>query len=80
MRHMFDIRTHKLAVVNAKPSKELVSVMAKQQTIPKQSHEQAWPAEGLTRVPYRVFQTEECDSAWKKDPLGGVIGVQKGPL
>jgi undecaprenyl-diphosphatase len=21
-----------------------------------------------------------CDSAWKKDPLGGVIGVQKGPL
>jgi hypothetical protein len=33
--------------------------MAEQQTIPKQSHEQAWPAEGLTRVPYRVFQTEE---------------------
>jgi len=22
----------------------------------------------------------ECVSAWKKDPLGGVIGVQKGPL
>ena len=21
-----------------------------------------------------------CVSAWKKDPLGGVIGVQKGPL
>jgi hypothetical protein len=21
-----------------------------------------------------------CDSAWKKDPLGGVIGAQKGPL
>jgi site-specific recombinase XerC len=21
-----------------------------------------------------------CDSAWKKDPSGGVIGVQKGPL
>src|SRR3984957_4437636 len=33
--------------------------MAEQQTIPKQSHEQAWPAEGLKRVPYRVFQTEE---------------------
>jgi anthranilate 1,2-dioxygenase large subunit len=33
--------------------------MAEQQTIPKQSHEEAWPAEGLTRVPYRVFQTEE---------------------
>jgi hypothetical protein len=56
---MFDIRTHNFAVVNAKPSRELVSVMAQQQTIPKQSHEQAWPAEGLTRVPYRVFQTEE---------------------
>src|SRR5690349_5999816 len=38
---------------------ELASIMAEQQTIPKQSHEQAWPAEGLTRVPYRVFQTEE---------------------
>src|SRR4030088_3684328 len=33
--------------------------MAKQQTIPTQSHKQAWPAEGLTRVPYRVCQTEE---------------------
>ena len=22
----------------------------------------------------------KCDSAWKKDPSGGVIGVQKGPL
>src|SRR5258708_14742590 len=33
--------------------------MAEQQTISKQSHEQAWPNEGLTRVPYRVFQTEE---------------------
>jgi transposase len=21
-----------------------------------------------------------CVSAWKKDPAGGVIGVQKGPL
>jgi hypothetical protein len=21
-----------------------------------------------------------CDSAWKKDPLRGVIGVQTGPL
>jgi anthranilate 1,2-dioxygenase large subunit len=33
--------------------------MAEQQTISKQSQEQAWPAEGLTRVPYRVFQTDE---------------------
>ena len=28
----------------------------------------------------RSSTTAECDSAWKKDPLGGVIGVQKGPL
>ena len=25
-------------------------------------------------------RAHRCDSAWKKDPLGGVIGVQKGPL
>ena len=56
---MYVIRTHCLAVVKVKPRKELVSGMAEQQTIPKQSDEQAWPAEGLTRVPYRVFQTEE---------------------
>src|SRR4051794_26038333 len=24
--------------------------------------------------------TGKCDSAWKKDPLRGVIGVQTGPL
>jgi hypothetical protein len=22
----------------------------------------------------------ECGSAWKKDPVSGVIGVEKGPL
>ena len=26
------------------------------------------------------FSRHFCVSAWKKDPLGGVIGVQKGPL
>lgn len=26
------------------------------------------------------FVTLDCVSAWKKDPVGGVIGVQKGPL
>ncbi len=25
-------------------------------------------------------QLEACVSAWKKDPVSGVIGVQKGPL
>lgn len=28
--------------------------------------------------PGRCFR--HCESAWKKDPLRGVIGVQKGPL
>jgi hypothetical protein len=28
----------------------------------------------------RLLDERECESAWKKDPLGGVIGVQKGPL
>ena len=27
-----------------------------------------------------ISPVTECVSAWKKDPLGGVIGVQKGPL
>jgi hypothetical protein len=31
-------------------------------------------------VIYRVHKRESCVSACKKDPLGGVIGVQKGPL
>ena len=26
------------------------------------------------------FETEECGSAWKRDPGSGVIGVEKGPL
>src|SRR5258708_22490663 len=56
---LFVTRTHYLALVNVKPSRELASVMAEQQTIPKQSHEQAWPAAGLTRGTYRQFQTEE---------------------
>ena len=27
-----------------------------------------------------TFVRVVCVSAWKKDPSGGVIGVQKGPL
>ena len=27
-----------------------------------------------------TFPPYACESAWKKDPLRGVIGVQKGPL
>ena len=28
----------------------------------------------------KLYSPYGCVSAWKKDPLGGVIGVQKGPL
>jgi hypothetical protein len=30
--------------------------------------------------PLHHMLVDGCVSAWKKDPLGGVIGVQKGPL
>ena len=28
----------------------------------------------------RLLEPKQCGSAWKKDPVSGVIGVQKGPL
>src|SRR5258708_6457236 len=59
MRYLFDIRTLPRSCQRETKAKELASIMAEQQTISKQRQEQAWPAEGLTRVPYRVFQTEE---------------------
>jgi hypothetical protein len=41
-------------------------------------------ADSLLVVAVDVVQApndkQQCDSAWKKDPVGGVIGVQKGPL
>ena len=27
-----------------------------------------------------VLMIEHCGSAWKRDPVSGVIGVEKGPL
>ena len=38
--------------------------------------------EGLTLGAYRTFQIaiSDCGSAWKRDPVSGVIGVEKGPL
>ena len=33
---------------------------------------------GLPPAAKRKLAALACDSAWKKDPLGGVIGVQKG--
>ena len=31
-------------------------------------------------ITYIGLDVHKCVSAWKKDPVGGVIGVQKGPL
>jgi glutathione S-transferase len=39
----------------------------------------AAPLDGFPRL-LTWMERIACDSAWKKDPLGGVIGVQKGPL
>jgi hypothetical protein len=33
-----------------------------------------------TALDLPLVQRLRCVSAWKKDPRGGVIGVQKGPL
>ena len=33
-----------------------------------------------SEIPSLHEVVEGCVSAWKKDPSGGVIGVQKGPL
>ena len=34
--------------------------MAQHQQMPHQAYGQEWSTEGLTRVPYRVFQTEDA--------------------
>ena len=46
--------------MSTESSREPTPVMPEQSMMSKQdrSDGQAWPAEGLTRVPYRVFQTE----------------------
>jgi len=33
----------------------------------------------LTHARAKELRHDDCESAWKKDPTGGVIGVQKGP-
>ena len=40
----------------------------------KVEHRNGPPTRGIAPV------KKTCVSAWKKDPVGGVIGVQKGPL
>src|SRR5580692_4755020 len=62
---MFVIRTNRRTDVNIKSTRKPTTIMAEPSTTPKQdrSDAQAWPAEGLTRVPYRVFQTEASYTA-----------------
>ena len=40
------------------------------------------PEADLADLRQRLAQTRlpDCGSAWKKDPVSGVIGVEKGPL
>jgi hypothetical protein len=40
-------------------------------------YREVWDDDGPTQVKFMAYW---CVSAWKKDPSGGVIGVQKGPL
>src|ERR1700733_13228646 len=62
---MFVIRTNRRVDVNIKSSREPTPVMTEQSTMSKQdrSEGQAWPAAGLTRVPYRVFQSDDAYQA-----------------
>jgi anthranilate 1,2-dioxygenase large subunit len=57
---MFDIRTSRLSKVNKVHPREKRLIMAQQQKMPNETAGQAWMEEGLTRVPYRVFQTEDA--------------------
>ena len=36
--------------------------------------------EGISEATLHSWRREACVSAWNRNPLGGVIGVQKGPL
>ena len=36
--------------------------------------------ERLFHIGARNFVSTDCGSAWKRDPVSGVIGVEKGPL
>jgi DNA-binding transcriptional LysR family regulator len=38
-------------------------------------------ARGYTIQPYlrRIAENADCESAWNKDPVFGVIGIQSGP-
>src|SRR5713226_2926198 len=60
---MFDNRTLRASKVNQSGQQRRL-IMAQRQEIP--SGGQAWPREGLTRVPYRVFQTEEAYKSEQK--------------
>jgi anthranilate 1,2-dioxygenase large subunit len=42
------------------------SIMAQRQEMPNETAGQVWPRDGLTRIPYRVFQTDEAYKAEQK--------------
>jgi len=45
--------------------------MAQRQEMPNETAGQVWPQDGLTRIPYRVFQTDEAYKAEQKADLPG---------
>ena len=45
----------------------------------RRSRRTSLPPPFLKRV-WLPSDTIDCGSAWKKDPVSGVIGAQKGPL
>src|SRR5260221_1210876 len=60
---MFDNRTFRVSKVNQSGQQRRL-IMAQRQEIPNVG--QAWLQEGLTRVPYRVFQTQEAYKSEQK--------------
>ena len=57
---MFVNRTLRLLKVNKVQPGEGRLIVAQHQKMPNETAGQAWTEEGLTRVPYRVFQTEDA--------------------
>jgi anthranilate 1,2-dioxygenase large subunit len=69
---MFVIRTFCRSQVNQseqqvnQSEQESRSIMAQRQEMPNETAGQVWPQDGLTRIPYRVFQTDEAYKAEQK--------------
>ncbi len=52
--------------------------MAKVEILTGAERQRRWSTELKLSILQEAFCADGCVSAWKKDPHGGVIGVQKG--